>query len=473
MTKTAFARHRRSLKFERNLALIFGLLGLTLAIVIALHWFLVLKPTLRAEAESRASALAQAQAQSIERLLGSGLPAERLRNELQTTLDGMLLIKDQSTREPFIEGIALTIDYDLFDAPGGNLDLVQGRDDCAECFVAHIPLYHPQDRLLIGIATCYSNPAFLEQLLNDVRVNLLWVGVVFLCLISFAWWETDRLLRRLRESESNLRSVFEAAPFPMVLNEDGQLGLRQANRAAKAYLDLREDGSEHFSSELWLTLYAAGLPTDVSEPRETPIPAADGTPRWALVSAIPLQFSGVPSQLISLADVTELKTIQDELRSASLTDGLTNIYNRRYLYLRLTKEVDLVKRYHHPLSIFLFDLDHFKQVNDTFGHGVGDEVLIQVASALKGCLREVDVAGRYGGEEFLVILPHASAPEALEVAERIGAVIKSLQWSQPALRVTISGGVQQYKGEELDEFVELADRKLYQAKTDGRDRVVG
>ncbi|MBK5964794.1 GGDEF domain-containing protein [Thiocystis minor] len=478
MTKTAFTAFAaflpRSPRSERNLALIFGLLGLMLTALIALHWFLVLEPTLRAEAESRATALATANLQEIGKLLGSDQPPERLKQELLTALDAILLLKEQPTGVPFIQRIEVRFDDGELDAPLGSLDLCRGigKQECANCFVADIPIYHPRSHQLIGIATCYSNPWVFEHLVLDIRVKLLWVVGFVLLLIGIAWLETSRLLRRLGESESNLRNVIEAAPFPMMLHEPNQLGLRQANRAAKDYLALREDATGHFSSEPWLALHAAGLPGDDGEAREMPVPAADGTPRWALVSAIPLRFSGAASRLVSLVDVSDMKQRQDELRAASLTDGLTGLANRRYLFLRMAKEIELVNRYGNALAIILLDLDLFKTINDTYGHRVGDEVLVQVAATLGTCIRDVDVAGRYGGEEFLVILPHADVAKARDIAERIRINLKALKWPQPRLRVTMSAGVQEYRSESLDEFVEAADRKLYQAKESGRDRVV-
>jgi diguanylate cyclase (GGDEF)-like protein len=156
-----------------------------------------------------------------------------------------------------------------------------------------------------------------------------------------------------------------------------------------------------------------------------------------------------------------------------LTDGLTGAYNRRYLLQKLGEEIERAKRYGDELSVILFDLDSFKAINDTFGHRVGDEVLIKVAATLRACTRDVDVSGRYGGEEFLVILPHTSAASALEVAERIRGAVKALTWSQPELRVTVSGGVCEYAGMDVDGLVDIADQRLYRAKEGGRDRVVG
>ncbi|WP_052347989.1 GGDEF domain-containing protein [Imhoffiella purpurea] len=474
MSDNVFIAHwRPSLRFERNLALIFGLLGLTLTVLIALHWYLVLEPTLRMEAEGRSSALAHAQVQTIEKLLDSDMTPARLRNELQTAMDGILLLKDQATGAPFVYRITLKLDYDLFDAPRGSLDLTLGPGGCENCFVSRVPLYHPQDRLLIGVVTCYSSTQFLDHLIADLRAKLLWVVGIVLFLILLAWFETNRLLRRLQDSETNLATIFEAAPSPMVLHVEGQLGLRKANEAAKRYLGLEEDATGLLSSDAWLALYAAGLPDAMGERRETRIQKGDGEVRWALVSAKSIELAREPGKLITLVDVSELKATQDELRSASFTDALTSLYNRRFLYLRLAKEIDLVRRYGHPLSIILFDLDHFKRINDTFGHRVGDDVLVQVAGALRTCIRDVDVAGRYGGEEFLVILPHSTAAQAFEVAERIRHLLKGVVWPQKDLQVTISGGIGQYGGEGLDEFVDLADQWLYAAKERGRDCVLG
>jgi diguanylate cyclase (GGDEF)-like protein/PAS domain S-box-containing protein len=467
------ARIRRlSLRLESHLALIFGLLGLLLVLLIVLQWTLVLKPALRAEAESRASVLAQAQIQGVEKRLLAGLAPEQIKSELASALGDMLLLRDAFSGQPFILRIGLRLDYELYAAPPGSLDLDLGASACPACFVTRVPLYHPRDRLLVGVVTCYSNPWFYTRLIGDLGGKLAWVIGIILSLIGFAWLLTSRLLSRVRQSEANLRTVFEAAPFPMVLKADGQAELDQANEAAMRYLGLREGLSGRLSSPTWLRLVAGGdLPIDSRETREICLSSEAGKVRWALMSAQPLSFSGVRGRLITLVDVSELKATQEELRAASLTDALTGLFNRRHLYQRLASEMDLVKRYAHPLSIVIFDLDHFKKVNDTFGHRVGDEVLVRTAATLTASVREVDVAGRHGGEEFMLILPHASLAQACEVAERIRADLDAMTWPQAGLHVTISAGVSQYAGETIDAFIDVADHRLYEAKGAGRNRV--
>jgi diguanylate cyclase (GGDEF)-like protein len=472
MSDTGRAASRRlSLQAERSLALIFAMLGAVLVGLTALHWFLVLEPTLRTDAQSHSRVLAQAQASGIEQRIGSGRP-ESLRAELETALDALVLVKDQVTGQPFIPRITLVMDYEHFHAAAGSLDMARGVEACAACFATAVPLYRPRDRQLVGIATFYTSPQALHAMTADFRGKLLWGGGSMLCLIGIAWVGTGRLLRRLAETEANLCSLFEAATFPMVLHKDGAPGLSRANQAAKDYLCLREDATGRHVSNAWRALEAAGLPTDAGEHREFRIETPEGGERWALVSAIPVQTSEGPSRLVSLVDVSELKAIQSELLVASLTDSLTGLYNRRYLFLKLAEEIERTRRFTYRFSIVLFDLDHFKRVNDTFGHRVGDEVLTRVAAALRATIRDLDMAGRYGGEEFLVILPYADDAEALDVAERIRSRIKAIAWPESGLRVTMSGGVCEYAGTDIDAFVDHADRKLYEAKTAGRDRVI-
>lgn len=462
----------RSPVLGRYLTLLFSILSLMLIALVALYWIVIFEPSLLAHAESHSHAYSQAQAQSIEKLIDYETDPERLAERLRTTLDAMLLLKEHSTQESFVKRIELIFDYDLVNAPRGSLDLSGGEDACPECFVTEAPIFHPRTHLLVGVATFYSNPTFVYRQLNKLRITLVWVGGIMISLIALAGAGVHHMLQRLSESETNLRSLFEAANIPMVLQRQGESGAHHANQAARHYFALERGEDRLWSSDQWRLLRQTTLRDCSFIDREIQIPSQTSTPRWALASAIPLYFSGAMSRLILLADVTELKAVQEELRSASFTDGLTRIYNRRYLYLRLVKEIDLYQRYHQVFSIILFDLDHFKRINDTYGHRVGDEVLIRVAQVLQDCARSVDVIGRYGGEEFLLILPRSGAEEALQLGERIARSVSTLEWTHSGLHVTLSGGVREYDGVELDAFVEAADARLYQAKHAGRNRIL-
>lgn len=164
------------------------------------------------------------------------------------------------------------------------------------------------------------------------------------------------------------------------------------------------------------------------------------------------------------------------LENLSITDELTGIANRRHFEWRLSEEIERARRYQYPLSALMLDLDHFKQVNDTHGHQVGDLVLQQIAQRLKKVLRRTDFLARYGGEEFIVIAPQTPADRALILAERLRQIIAESPISvSPHLQIciTISIGVAVFPehAQNGNELVRAADEALYKAKQTGRNRV--
>ena len=173
-----------------------------------------------------------------------------------------------------------------------------------------------------------------------------------------------------------------------------------------------------------------------------------------------------------LRDVTEEKRLEEELRRLSTTDGLTGLFNRRHLDATLETEWHRALRTHEPLSVLMFDVDHFKKFNDTHGHDQGDRVLQTVARLFHDGLRRHDVACRYGGEEFLGILPGTPSGGALAVAERIRQAIEGAEVD--GLKVTISIGVAcvpEMAAGSPQELIELADGALYVANRNGRNQV--
>lgn len=172
---------------------------------------------------------------------------------------------------------------------------------------------------------------------------------------------------------------------------------------------------------------------------------------------------------------------RERLFLSSLTDALTGLYNRRYLTRRLEEEIARAQRYAQPLSCLFVDVDHFKRINDTFGHAAGDEVLRELAARLRGHLRPSDVAVRFGGEEFALLLPQTAAREAVRIAERMRAMVNGepVRTRAGMVPVTVSIGVAQARPElgERREAVgnallAAADAALYQAKEKGRDCVM-
>jgi len=179
----------------------------------------------------------------------------------------------------------------------------------------------------------------------------------------------------------------------------------------------------------------------------------------------------------------KIKMLQDDLnrsvthfKGLSFTDSLTGLYNRRYVTEILDKEFERAVRKHELLSLVIFDIDHFKVINDTYGHQDGDVVLVAIAEAAQKGLRTYDVVARYGGEEFVFVLPGTPLSGAVVVAERLREAVQSLTFAPPmeGLAVTVSLGVATYPSPHVESATTLfrqADYALYHAKQNGRNRV--
>jgi diguanylate cyclase (GGDEF)-like protein len=175
-------------------------------------------------------------------------------------------------------------------------------------------------------------------------------------------------------------------------------------------------------------------------------------------------------------DLTQERVrMMKKLQKLAITDGLTKLHNSRSFYSQIEVEVDRFNRYKHPLSLLLLDIDHFKHYNDAFGHLEGDKVLVRISQIIRSCLRKLDTAYRYGGEEFTVILPETTSEEARNVAERIRKAVKAEKFdpeTENDITITISIGVTQYSPEEeLSAFIQRADKAMYSSKQNGRNKV--
>lgn len=169
----------------------------------------------------------------------------------------------------------------------------------------------------------------------------------------------------------------------------------------------------------------------------------------------------------------ELESMNGQLRTLSKTDFLTSLNNRGFWEEALINEYKRIKRSGHHSTLLMCDIDHFKRVNDTFGHAAGDAVIQHVAAAVKKNLRSTDVAGRYGGEEFAVLLLDTTVEQAMFFAERLRKNVEAMavEYNQQILRVTVSIGVAEYREDmgEYRDWLEAADKALYQSKAAGRN----
>lgn len=165
----------------------------------------------------------------------------------------------------------------------------------------------------------------------------------------------------------------------------------------------------------------------------------------------------------------------NRLYEISVMDGLTNVYNRRYLEQRLSEEVAYSKRYSKPLTVVMLDIDFFKNLNDTYGHQAGDYVLVTVSGLLTEALREYDIVARYGGEEFAVILPTTPKQKGASIAERLRVSIAehNFEFKGEEISTSISLGVACFpdNGDTPDSLIAAADKALYRSKESGRNQV--
>jgi diguanylate cyclase (GGDEF)-like protein len=293
----------------------------------------------------------------------------------------------------------------------------------------------------------------------------------------------------LRETERTLREVLETLPVGVwIMDRSGRIthgnpaGLRIWSGAR--YVGPEQFGEykgwwlstgEPIAAEVWAA--ARAMRGEVSIDEEIEIECFDGTRKIIVNSAMPLrdESGAIAGAIIVNQDITARKRIEKELeqtlgreRILARTDELTGAFNRRHFFELAVHEIAVAKRYRQPVSVILFDLDHFKRINDTGGHEAGDEALRRVARIVRDHLRESDLFARYGGEEFVLLLPRTTADQAAIVAERIRMEIAE------NTALTISGGVAglSFGDDSLDRLIRRADNALYRAKQEGRNRTV-
>lgn len=290
----------------------------------------------------------------------------------------------------------------------------------------------------------------------------------------------DERTARLRESEESFRKLFEAAPVPMVL-VDSQGLLRAANEQAAAVLGTSRDAlvgapvGSFFEEEGEQRRLAQALAeTGSLDAVTTRLVPRTGPAIWCFVSARPVSLGDSTTLMVSFQDISEQKRVEELLRDLATKDSLTGVFNRRRFFDTAEAEFARADRYPGDVAVALLDLDHFKGVNDRFGHGTGDDALREVARTVTSATRRQDCVARYGGEEFVVLLPGTSLRGASAIAERMRAAVSELSLQHDGTRVplTISVGVAvRGPGESVLATLGRADQALYRAKDRGRNRV--
>ncbi len=201
------------------------------------------------------------------------------------------------------------------------------------------------------------------------------------------------------------------------------------------------------------------------------------------------QQSGLPTQTAMINNVLSIAAIWAtaivtylhlhsiaELRPLADQDELTELYNRRYFNAEAKRQISAWRRFRNPLSLIMLDIDHFKEINDIHGHAGGDQVLMRLATVLRSQTRDIDTICRYGGEEFVILLPFTDLRGAMAKAEQIrrAAAVQQLRWNGQHIRFKVSLGVAELANSawDVETLVAAADQALYQAKREGRNRTV-
>lgn len=199
----------------------------------------------------------------------------------------------------------------------------------------------------------------------------------------------------------------------------------------------------------------------------------NGHRRYLVFEAAPIfdEAGKTVAAIETLRDITERKEMEEALAFQATRDELTGIYNRRMLDELLKREVDRAQRYQTPFSLIMFDLDYFKNINDTYGHDVGDAVLRSVAEAMRGQIRVTDHLGRWGGEEFMLLAPETVLAQAAFLADKLRRHVEQHHFDQVS-SITMSIGVGEYRADEgVDSLIKRVDDALYRAKDSGRNTV--
>jgi len=309
-----------------------------------------------------------------------------------------------------------------------------------------------------------------------------WQGSPAVMLTAFDITRQVDIEHDLLNSEQKLRAVLEILPYPIYVarRSDGQILF--VNR--KSCLLFQQSAAQFLrkkSTDLYVDVKddenLNGLLDKVSDLRDVEVrmKSAQGRVFTAEMAAIVLDYGNAPAVLVALNDISQRKEMEAELFRQASTDSLTGISNRRYFENQAEQEVRRARRFARDMTVMMIDIDHFKAINDTHGHAIGDAVIQGVVKRALESLRQSDSIGRIGGEEFAVLLPETSLAAAYDVADRLRIHMqeKPIIAGHTAITCTVSIGVGQLSAQDggIEDLLHRADIALYAAKKGGRNRV--
>jgi diguanylate cyclase (GGDEF)-like protein/PAS domain S-box-containing protein len=267
------------------------------------------------------------------------------------------------------------------------------------------------------------------------------------------------------------------------------VGYEADEMVGRCMLDFLSNESKNRISEQWKQKILSRVSGDSKEAvlLDVQFICKDGRKMWVEVSAKPVfideEFRGYIGTTRDISEkklfenklgkyIKELRTANVRLEELATFDMLTGAYNRRKFEQYIKSSVDIKEKYKCDFSIIMFDIDYFKQINDICGHNNGDKILQDISTIVKNTLRDTDKLFRWGGDEFIILLPGTTLKDAYKVAEKVRSSIESNNFGMQCNKVTVSFGVGEYKnGDTIDQYVSNVDKALFMAKSNGRNRV--
>ena len=301
--------------------------------------------------------------------------------------------------------------------------------------------------------------------------------------VDFLYQKIERYKYEVEQYNHKIEEIIRLSPFPIIISRLGDDRIVLANNNAIKLFGINPQEMERYKFRDFFAdannrhLLNERLETE-HEVQDFEVliktPYSD-VPFWLLASANVIDYNNELVLYIAFQDITSRKNRETLLQNQATRDPLTSVYNRRYFEEEVSKRIAIAKQQKQPYSVLMLDADHFKNVNDTYGHKIGDKVLIELAAKTERALRDHDIVARYGGEEFVVFLPDIKSVQGAVVAERLRHSIERIvvySDNKQEVRFTVSIGVSSSDiSDNVDTLIKTADSALYRAKNNGRNRV--
>lgn len=375
-----------------------------------------------------------------------------------------------------------------------NLSLIVPMIGLAYLFLAFVSQPNLMHHLGIAIAGLvmfgfFEQMAFFTFLglpfsyVFTLTLLLILAGSYFLMLAEFCAVDKKEVQKNLQDFSDNVMNIIKASPFPILISKltDDTIVFANKNALKLFELDVTELSRYHFkdffvdADNRRLLLEKLEHIKEVQDFEVLVKTSFGNTPFWLLASANVINYNGDMVLYVAFQDITSRKLRERALQNQADRDPLTSIYNRRYFEENVAKRINTAHLKNKDFAVLMVDADHFKNVNDKYGHKTGDKVLMELAHVLERSLRPDDVVARYGGEEFVAFLNDVNEEVAVAVANRLkNAVANAVVYSESGEPVswTVSIGVAPSGiSDEVSLMIKMADDAMYMAKENGRNRV--